>query len=307
MYDREVALSQRLVCSSRTDEDDGDLTTTSTESGTDNETSVADAGLVWTGWYPFDLRYPPHDPYAAWWYGRSKAADFHNPTRDKSSDVRGGHVIFNLDERTGYIKLFPRISSTGKHEVTVDGVKLARRERYLLNKGKMRLSFGGHPYDFEYMPFASTETFQAQRRNYMSDFLQISSRDFSLTPTPQSQSRTLGEWTICSSLGRGTFGKVYSATNAKGQLVAIKIVDRTSRTKREVEREIKVMGELTKLAKSQGQSDSILCLLDVIYTNGHEHFQGGHFEDVAYVFKQCARSTFVELLRPVMDNHRRFG
>jgi serine/threonine protein kinase len=214
-----------------------------------------------------------------------------------------------LDEGTGYLVLFSRASNSGKYEVSVDGVKVGRGERHLLNKQKMRLSLGGHVYDFEYMPFASTNEFEAQRRNYMSEFLQISGREFTLTPTPKMQSRTLGEWTIGSSLGRGTFGKVYSATNSKGGLVAIKIVDRNSRTEGEVEREIKVMDELTKLVKSQGikESSPILCLQEVIYTGGHEDFQGGQFEDVAYVFEQCVPETFEDLLKPAMENHRRSG
>jgi hypothetical protein len=308
--DREIAHYQQHKLLSCSDNADGNDTATSTELESDVESELVDCGSIWTGLYPFDMARPPREPSAGWIYGRSQDVEFYTPARD--NDIRGRHGIFNFDIQTGYIILFSRASITGKHVVTVDGCQISRGKSYLLNKQKMRLGFGRCLYEFEYTPFARTAEFEKQRQKYMSVFLQTpTDKMYSLTPTPSAQTRTLGDWTLCSNLGFGTFGKVYSATNSKGRLVAIKIVDRTSRTAAEVDGETKVLKRLTDLVKAEttDQGSCVLCLLEVIYTApaGSEIFQGGQFEDVAYVFEQCVPETFEDLLKPVRRDYQRLG
>ena len=310
IYDSEIAQYQKRKLLSYSEDADGNETATSTELDTDVESDSACCGSIWTGFYAFDVAHPPREPVAGWVYGRSQDAEFHNPTRDH--DIRGRHSIFNFDTQTGYMNLYSRASITGKHAVAVDGRQIGRGKSCLLNKQTLCLGFGQCLYEFKYTPFAHTDEFDKQRQKYMSAFLRTpADKMYSLTPTPSAQTRTLGEWTLCSNLDFGTFGKVYSATNSKGRLVAIKVVNRTSCTAQEVQRETKVLRQLTDLARAEAvdQRPHVLWLMEVIYTGptGSEVFQGGQFEDVAYVFEQCVSETFEDLLRPVKRKYQRLG
>lgn len=70
-----------------------------------------------------------------------------------------------------------------------------------------------------------------------------------LTPTPGTTFRCFGHWVIASPLGRGAYGKVSSATNNKGELVAINIIERSERTAYQVSCEVHILRELLKLSE----------------------------------------------------------
>lgn len=51
------------------------------------------------------------------------------------------------------------------------------------------------------------------------------------TPTPARVRSRIGQWTVSKQLGRGAHGKVYSATNSAGSVVAIKTMSHTTRAR----------------------------------------------------------------------------
>jgi len=91
--------------------------------------------------------------------------------------------------------------------------------------------------------------------------------NFDLTPTPAGKPWVFGDWTIIQSLGQGSSGRVYSATNSKSQLVAIKFIEGSRRTAR-VQVEVQTHRQLTELAKTGNNGGRLLQLLEVVYQNG---------------------------------------
>lgn len=91
----------------------------------------------------------------------------------------------------------------------------------------MSIRIGDLKYEFKYTDSAYTDRYYRTRQAYMEEDLNLSNfLNETITPTPSAAFRTLGDWTINASLGRGASGKVVSGTNSKGEIVTIKVMGR---------------------------------------------------------------------------------
>ena len=210
----------------------------------------------------------------------------------RRDEVRGYHALFNLHCDTGYLYIISRTSSTTS--VTVNGREVARGEMHALNQSPMIIRFGPLEYDFEYTEVARSTAFNNRLGEYMKNYLSVIKSDFSLTPTPTGHVRTIGDWTLGKSLGRGSYGKVYAATNSKHHIVAIKLVDRKSK-RDAVNMEIETLKALTKLAEDKDDGGRLLRLREVIYQNGTEEYSSTRFEDIMLVLQPATPDCFDRL------------
>jgi hypothetical protein len=281
----------RLRRSYPVSEDLDPISATSTEVDTDGDNDLQPSGMIWTGYYPLDLTNPPTDREVGWVAGKGdpeNEVEILLGLNDKHNDVRGRHIILNFHHKdTGFLSILSRASITGKYQVTVNGKDVIRGSTHSLNQNPMIVRLGTLEYIFSYTDLIKGETFSYQRKRYLNTTAPV----FDLLPTPKGQARTFGAWTICNSLGKGSFGKVHSATDYKGRIAAIKVVDRT-KSHKEVRNEIQVLQEL---ARTQDDGGHLLRLIEVIYPNSYG--TGAPFEEVAIILQPCVQGTFEQLTK----------
>jgi hypothetical protein len=274
------------------------ISATSTEVDTDSDDDLRDFGMIWTGHYQLDLTKPPEDPILGWIAGRGdpeKKVEIFLGLESKQNDIRGRHIIFNFHHKdTGFISILSRASSAGRYQVAVNGQSVPRGKTYSLNQNPMTIRVGTLEYMFRYTNFAREEIFNRQRKQHLNRYLGISAPILELTATPTGQARTFGAWTIVNPLGKGTFGKVHSATDRQGRVAAIKVVDQI-RSRDEVQNEIQVLQELTALAETEDTQGRLLRLIEVIYSNSHERIASVPFDEVAIVLQPCVQGNFEQL------------
>jgi hypothetical protein len=285
---------------------------TPTDPDTDlEENELRPLGLLWTGRYTFALESPPSRPSRGWVLGRGRQdtpVDVQLTINRPHYEVRGFHALLNIHTSTGYLWICRATGSIGL-ELTVDGQDVGRGQRFALNQTPMRIRIGRCEYIFEYTEYARSSTFKRQQRDYMTRHLNIltESINLSLTPTPNPKSRKIGDWTLGISLGKGTFGKVFAGTNMQNEIVAIKIVERGTRTQSSVATEIRVLEELKKLGDEKNDDGRLVRLREVIYQNGKEEYTSRRFEDVALVLQPAVRGDFSTLVEDAANLRLRSG
>ncbi|KAK3080547.1 hypothetical protein LTS18_000368 [Coniosporium uncinatum] len=151
----------------------------------------------------------------------------------------------------------------------------------------MTICLGPSEYEFIYTEYANTTAFKDQQRAYARRFLGVQAENFDMTPTPAGKPWVFGDWTIIHQPGKGTFGRVYSATDSKSQLVAIKFIEGGQRAAK-VQNELRTHQQLTDLAKASNDKGRLLRLLEDIYQNGTT--------DVALILHPVAHMTFAKLI-----------
>ena len=316
VFDREVYHEQ--LARKRSNNPDGYISDTPTDPDTDLEDEEqASLGSIWKGQYVFSLQLPPERPVNGWMVGKGRPdqglhADIQLTLNKPFYDVRGFHAAFNLHAGTGFMWV-SRASKSHGIELTVNGEDVPRGQRYALNRTPMTIRFGRCEYVFEYTDFARTSAFQIEQRNYLTRFLNIPNESIHLsyTPTPNPRARTVGEWTLGPSLGKGTFGRVFVGTNARNEIVAIKVIERAqggrSSTHPEVVAEqISVLRKLKDLCDIQNDEGRLVQLKDIIYQNGEEEFdprRQGRFEEVALVLTPAVKGNFSTLIDSAKRRH----
>lgn len=105
-----------------------------------------------------------------------------------------------------------------------------------------------------------------------------------------------GPWTLNAPLGKGAYGKVYSATDHQGRLAAIKIISRET-TRLTARHEIDNFRKLAKSAGSETDRGRILRLVDVIPPDLDKASPNAPFlDDVALITMPCCHGTFADLV-----------
>jgi serine/threonine protein kinase len=291
---------------------DGYASDTPTDPDTDVEDNdLEPLGLLWTGQFIFSLKNIPNRPALGWMVGRGRqdiAADIQLTINKPHYDVRGLHAKFNLHASTGYLWI-GRASGTPGLELTVNGEDVPLGQRFALNQTPMNIRLGRCEYVFEYTDFARSSAFQRDQRDYLGTYLNVPANNisFALTPTPNPKARTFGEWTLGISLGKGTFGKVFAATNAASEIVAVKIVERAKRSQESVAEEIRVLKELKTLGETANDNGRLVKLKEVIYQNGEEEYTSKRFEDVALILTPAVGGDFSLLVEKAARQHLRSG
>lgn len=306
-YDKDVLLWRLEQAKKERDDFNDSASPTDIDSGT--ESLLKDEGMIWSGWYSFDLGTPPSDATRGWTAGTGTRAieiDFlmkpqvMNPRKEKPN-VHGYHARFYFHAETGHLYL-SKISRRSNAEVEVNGNSVACGEQYVLNQNPMNIRIGALAYEFRYTEFASTNHFYKERQQYMTETMGVSRPpDINLTPTPAETSRTLGAWSILKPLGRGAQGRVFSASNTKGEIVAIKIVERSRKTISQVNSEIQVLEELQKLSEiHEGDRKRVLRLREAIFQGAENHISTS-FDEVALVLEPAVTATFWQITGPVAN------
>jgi len=285
-FDCQVSLFLRR--SAFHDDPEDALSEVSTEFDTEAEQDNARPGMIWKGYHEFDIANPPQNPEIGWAGGKDKNVEFLT-ANNKFQGIRHRHAIFNFNLQTGYLYVLSRGSDDGTSRVSVNGATIPRGHTRALNQSNMTICLGPLEYHFIYTDFATTTTFKERQHAYARRFLGIKAPNFDLTPTPAGKPWVFGDWTIIQSLGKGSFGRVYSATDFKSQLVAIKFIEGSQKTAK-VQNEVQTHQQLTELAETRDDKGRLLRLLEVIYQNGTT--------DVALILQPVAYMTFAKLVRP---------
>lgn len=300
VYDAEVRQLQREVERRREQTEEG----YTSESLTDNTDAEDSLGMVWDGYFPLCFQRPPSDPDLGWTMGKGpqegmQSADLLLCTRSfaRQHNVtlarRHSRLNFSKDNRA-----FCIASCFRSYVLTlaVDSVA-ASRQLLPLDKHNVRIRIDKLEYILQYTDFASTEEYVEHREAYVIGNLGAPREiDFAM-PTPLHNTRTVGPWTLGKPLGRGSYGRVFIGSNQKNEVVAVKVILRTTKLEKYVNTEVAAYKELTALAKKYDELGGIVRLREVIHSNDAKPLSTTGFEEVVLVLEPMTPQTFADLMR----------
>ncbi|KAI0196674.1 kinase-like domain-containing protein [Xylaria flabelliformis] len=245
-----------------------------TELNSDTELDMKQLGMLWKGHYVFDLRHGPFASEMGWTVGKRSvgggtSADIILCTiglaKRQSLNLRSSHARFSFDRDNGVFFIASLTSSSlAKQQIRVNGEVISRR-MHALNQYSMKILIDTLEYIFQYTDFASTEDFVKSRKVYLTTNLNASPyRTFDM-PTPRRNLKTFGQWTVNNPLGRGSVGSVFLASNSKNEVVAVKVMQCSSKpgSAIAIDHEISTCRRLTTLAQEQGDSGRVVKLKEV--------------------------------------------
>ncbi|KAI0855816.1 hypothetical protein F4860DRAFT_529924 [Xylaria cubensis] len=221
---------------------EGDSSESLTEPNTNTELEMQHMGMIWEGHYVLGFQPLPS-------VGREFSADINLCTSSFAKhcalNVRSlqARFSFDLQNRALFIASLTRSSLAG---VAVNG-EVVGRQMFSLNQHRMNIRIDSLEYEFQYTDFATTEAFSIRRKTYLGTNLNASPSPTFNMLTPHFNTRTIGRWTLNNPLGKGSAGRVFLASNSKNQLVAIKVMECTSKSARAVDIEIARCRQLTAL------------------------------------------------------------
>jgi hypothetical protein len=184
--------------------------------------------------------------------------------------------------------------------VTVNGESAAQGP-YYLNQHRMKIGLDKLEYDFQWTDFSATEKFVEERNGYVTRSIGSGAPDawqddnFDM-PTLLPSKRTIGQWTLAHPLGKGGQGKVFFASNPRGDRAAIKLVERISRTSGAVDTEVRTYEDVTAMAEKCDEDERIVRLVEVLYTDGERLSSEKTFDDVALVLAPVTPMTLSDLV-----------
>ncbi|EQL33202.1 hypothetical protein, variant [Blastomyces dermatitidis ATCC 26199] len=241
-YDADVLLFQREMDRKLSE---GDISESLTEPDTDTELESRHLGMIWKGHYVLGFQHHPSAPNLGWVVGKRVvergpyAADIFLCTgafaKRHSLNLRSFHARFNFDLKNRAF-FIASITSSPSAGLAVNS-EVVGRQIHALNQHCMKIRVNSLVYNFQYTDFAPTEEFIKQRKRYLTATLEAPSAIFDM-PTPHRNTRTIGQWTLNDPLGKGSAGRVFLASDSKNQVVAIKIMQCTSKSAGAVDMEI---------------------------------------------------------------------
>ena len=288
-YHRDV-LHYRLELDRKLNE--GDISESITELDSDNQIAARPLGMIWKGFYSLKLQQAPIDPDLGWVLGKKSAgrksfADLvlcNNVfARHHNLNIRSSHARISLNTDNGAI-FIASITRSPLAGISING-KVVGRQQHILNQHKMKIWINSLEYDFEYKNFASSPTYLKERQEYLSNILKAPQIISFNMPTPQQATRTIGQWTLSDSLGKGTAGRVFLASNSKNEVVAVKIMEFNSRSAKSVRKEISQFQKLKALAEECDDSGRLVRLKEMIGSTERTSLPDSAFEDVALVLE----------------------
>jgi hypothetical protein len=303
-HDDEIVRLRREM--ERTKHDtDGEASDSLTEPDTDTEKHMKELGfgMVWVGCYLLELQSPPAVPERGWAAGKGPLEnlpiDLLLCTRSfaKSHDInlRNPHARFNFDPENKSFYIIG-CSRSPLAQLTVNG-DAAKRQPYHLNQHSMTILLDKLEYHFQWTEYAAKDDFKKERRRYVARTLggRVAVNIDVEMPTPLPNKRTMGRWTLGDALGAGGTGRVFFASDHSGDVAAIKVVERTSHNRHQVDRDIETLQKVSNLALKSDDGDRILRVVEVIYSNGEEFSSKMAFDNIAIVLKPMAPQTFHDL------------
>ncbi|XMA09772.1 hypothetical protein WAI453_002563 [Rhynchosporium graminicola] len=146
------------------------------------------------------------------------------------------------------------------------------RQQYHLNQRSKNIQIGRLEYRCQWTAFAAEDGFKEARRRYVVRALggpSATNVDFEM-PTPLPAKRTIGSWTLGDPLGVGGQERVFFASDPSDNVAAIKVVERTFRSRDNINKEIQTLQEVTNLTSRSDDSEQLLRMVDVIHTKNEE-------------------------------------
>jgi hypothetical protein len=269
-----------------------------TEADTDTEEANALSNHIWRGAYIFSLDHRSAGSNTVWVAGKGRggvedSVDMRLALQsDKRADkIRGYHARFQLD-RNGYMQ----ISVGNFHELylAVNGSQIDYKKPRHIVVPTAKVQAGDLVFDFAYTSYARSLEFTQIRDTYVQQAHNLDDvLSLTITPAPPLLPRIIGEWTLNMNLGRGATGKVYSAANDLGDVVAIKHVDNTKRTAKSVSEEVKTLRTLTEEAR-QANHKHIIQLKELLPDSISQHLFIGSFQDLYMVLTPACPRTLAD-------------
>ncbi|KAI4141430.1 MAG: hypothetical protein L6R39_005332 [Caloplaca ligustica] len=307
LYDQEVAMTMERGLKEAGDSD------TPTEADTDTENFRREAYPIWIGHYKFDLATGKPGSSNGWVAGKGRDREPEGVQLllvaglGRKSTIRGRHARFALSHQSGY--LYVVRGSSAIMDLSVNGESLGQGP-YVLNKSSVRLRLGSLEYLYQYTDYARTKDYAESRTAFLRSITDTDRPElWHFTPTPAINTRSIGDWTLATELGKGTYGRVYAATNIKGELVALKIIERNKRSANAVKEEIATLRALSEEAQNS-KCERIALLRDVIFPHGKEDYpESLVFEEVSLIFTPVITETLAQRIYdygPSKENLRLF-
>jgi hypothetical protein len=278
-----------------------------TDINTDTELESQSLGMIWTGCYVFALHSAPADPNIGWTAGKGNGVDICLSTiqfaKKYDANLRAGHARFNFN-RDGGSFFIAKLTRSPNAQVTVNGEPVDS-QMHTLNQHRMRIRISSLEYVLEYSPYARSSAYQKDLETYMRISLQIPSPNIPEVPTPVPGTRTFGHWTVKRALGKGAVGRVFSASNTRDELVAIKVVAMDRRNAMGIKKQIIVLRELTRLAQAEREEGQRLVQLKETIPPTAEDITlaGDVFLEVALILSPMTPTTLYEKTK-IMGNRR---
>jgi hypothetical protein len=260
----------------------------------DVEVSLSELGKIWPCYFAFDLQLPPVHPQRGWTIGIGRD-DYEVDmvvSATRSPRVRGCHALFNFHAITGDITI-RKASRPITAVVCLGGNVVSINETPLLMQCGMSIQLGDLMFRLRFTLFVKEqeEEYIQHRAKYLADHMAVAKPVSTLLSSPREVSRSFQQWTFRKQLGKGAEGKVWSATNWRNEIVAIKVVERRKRTAERVASQIRTLERLRDLALTENDEGRLLRLKEVIYENGKAEFTPTIFEDVALVLEPAVEET----------------
>lgn len=244
--------------------------------GEDDEDHRA-AGMIWTGCFAFDLDSAtiPSQAQFGWTVGKGRpkgvSTDFilvdWRFAREYEVVIHGIHAKFNFYADNAMFSL-SKTNRRADAEVTLEGQPVDLKPA-MLSKSRMAVRIGQLQYWFEYTDYSRTRDYEQKRALYLRQFnASILTSGAYIPPTPHPSSQTFASFTLMEPLGRGAFGKVFSACDTKGRVVAIKILECNKRNSAHISKEVGILRELAQLAETQGGLNYVVQLVEVLRASG---------------------------------------
>lgn len=104
----------------------------------------------------------------------------------------------------------------------------------------------------------------------------------------------MGQWTLGNALGADDRKRVCFASNSFGHVAAIKIIERTAKNHHSVDAEVQRCLEVSAFANQHDDSERILRVADVIYTNEEKFLPKAGFDNVAIVMRPMTPHTLMD-------------
>ncbi|KAI1348877.1 kinase-like domain-containing protein [Xylaria sp. FL0043] len=303
IFDEDVARLRRQRerrISGNASASDTETITSSPEPDPEMDKQQQEGDKIWTGHFALSLDHEPYEPGKGYLVGKgSLGTEFdillcsRHFAKDYDVDLRNPHARFNFFPSNRGLYIISG-SGSGSAQLTVNG-DTVRRHPYALNQHSMKIMFDRLAYTFQWTDHAETKVFESKRHKYVITHLDGPAFVDVEMPTPMPNGRTIGNWTLGHPLGAGAMGKVVCATNTRGQVAAIKMIDRTLQNADAVDMEIETFRKVTELAATHDKDGRILRLLEVLRHNKEESSLSGGFDPISVVMAPMTPRTFVNI------------
>ncbi|KAI8930500.1 hypothetical protein NX059_012449 [Plenodomus lindquistii] len=252
-YDHEYALQ----CEAHRAGREVDSDASATDADTDTEDYRRAEFKLWNGHYVFRSSRLSDTEDAKWIMGRGRP---NHPSPHRTVDfklmqrqIRGWHVRFTF--RGHFLACTP--ATQAADAITVNGQQVSAGEWFSFNQDTALLTVGGLSFQFAYADYARSDEFSRLRQQYWTQFQNrrmehANISELALFPMPPIASRMVGQYTLATEIGKGVAGKVYSATDSKGTVFAIKMIERNRRSAYNVLAEVRALQELTPQVEAAG-------------------------------------------------------